>query len=132
MPMFIRYPILKILYKINTEKFYKDYELLCAKYFTLVMYVQGEMYQKNMISFETLAKSFAVFCIGAVEHFPDFDKVKDSLAGRVYSMAEYWTLKRAEKSRPIGSTKDIPGIVMARENEKFSFPSSSIDKKVQQ
>jgi len=71
-------------------KFYEDYKLLCSKYFMLVLTAQGRMYQNNLISIEPLAKSFTLFCLGAVDHFPYFQNIKHSLAEDINSIAEHW------------------------------------------
>ena len=56
----------------------------------LVLTAQGRMYQNNLISIEPLAKSFTLFCLGAVEHFPYFQNIKHSLAEDINSIAEQW------------------------------------------
>ncbi len=63
----------------DSEGFYKSYVSLCAKFFQLVLFTNGQMYNGHLLNLNNLRVSFTLLCISAIQHFPDYDTYKNWL-----------------------------------------------------
>ena len=46
------------------------------------------MYRDQLIDMEVVAKSFSIFCIGAIENMPKYENIKDKLAADIGRVVE--------------------------------------------
>jgi hypothetical protein len=74
--------------EFDKQAFYTAYCGLCVKYARLIFVTQEKMYRDQFIDIEFLAKSFSIFCIGAIETMPNYEHVKDRLAMDIRKIVE--------------------------------------------
>ena len=117
--------------EFDMSAFYTSYCGLCAKYAYLIFVTQEKMYRDQFIDIDFLAKSFSIFCIGAVENMPNYEHIKDRLAmdiGRIVEIHLTNSKKLAEKMNKMDEKEKKDKLdAMLRESKALIEDFTSLD-----
>ena len=117
--------------EFDMSAFYTSYFGLCSKYAYLIFMLQGKMYRDQFIDIDFLAKSFSIFCIGAVENMPNYEHIKDRLAmdiGRIVEIHLTNSKKLAEKMNKMDEKEKKDKLdAMLRESKALIEDFTSLD-----
>ena len=70
---------------LKSDLFYSSYIKLCSQLLTLIVNSNKDCFFDQMMGIELIARSYFMFCIGALQEFPDFKKFEAEINKSILS-----------------------------------------------
>ena len=102
--------------KFSISDFYSAYVKLCSRLFLVMIEENAKLHFDQKISIGLSAKAFSVFCLSAINNFPDYNEYEGNLKDEIVALADKCLLEHH-------LYEDVPPVNV--HSESFLFHSRS-------